>query len=221
MPYYEYNGGNQGGFLSNMPAGVKNILLVNVLAFVALLVNEHKVIELFALFVPTSPFFKIWQPITYMFIHGGAWHILFNMYSLVMFGMVLENVLGTKKFVSFYFVAGIGAALTHIAVQYILFSTGALSEYRLLATPTVGASGSIYGILIAYGMLFPDSRLTLIFPPVTLKAKVFVWIFIGIELFTGITGTMDGVAHFAHLGGMLFGWALLMYWRKTGKLWRH
>jgi len=221
MAYYQYNGGNGGGFLSNMPAGVKNILLVNILAFVALLVNENKVVELFALFVPTSPFFKIWQPITYMFIHGGFWHILFNMYSLVMFGMVLENVLGTKKFVTFYFVAGLGAALTHIAVQYILFSVGGLTEYRLLATPTVGASGSIYGILIGYGMMFPDSRLTLIFPPVTLKAKAFVWIFIGIELFTGITGTMDGVAHFAHLGGMLFGWLLLIYWRKKGKLWKY
>ncbi len=139
-------------------------------------------------------------------------HIFFNMYSLLMFGSALERTLGTQKYLIFYFVSGIGAALTHTLVMY--FTGGA---YYI---PTVGASGAIYGILIGFGMFYPDVRLTLIFPPITLTAKTFVWIFIALELFTGVTGTVDGIAHFAHLGGMLFGWLLLVYWRKTHKLWR-
>lgn len=215
MAYYNYNNNGGGGFmgwLNSLPEATKNILIINVLVFIATCINENLMVRLFAMFVPTSPFFHIWQPITYMFMHGGIWHILFNMYTLLMFGAVVERSIGTKKFTLFYFACGISAAIIHCIFQYVLGAA-------FLGIPMVGASGAIYGILIAFSILYPETRLTLIFPPVTLKAKAFVWIFVGIELFTGVTGTIEGVAHFAHLGGMLCGFLLLTYWRKSGKLW--
>ena len=145
-----------------------------------------------------------------------------------MFGMVVEQVLGTKKFLILYFVTGLGAVALHTGVEWLqvhqmLASSdpSAQIEYtNLLRTPMVGASGAIYGILVAFAMLYPQARMTLIFPPVTLDAKWMVLIFIGIELLTGITGTQMGIAHFAHLGGALFGFLLILYWRKRGELWR-
>ena len=144
-----------------------------------------------------------------------------------MFGSALERTIGSKKFVLFYFVTGLGALLVHflvqgIQVQAVLPEGAQLSQayIDILRTPTLGASGAIYGIQIGYAMLYPNDLWTLVFPPVTLKAKWFVLIFMGIELFTGITGTMDGVAHFAHLGGALFGFLLIFWWKKTGRLWR-
>ena len=148
------------------------------------------------------------------------------MYTFFIFGTVLERSLGTKRFLIFYFVTGLGAAALHTGVEwlqasyYLSYGTPAAmsSYYNLLRTPVLGASGAIYGVLIGYAMFYPNSILTLIFPPVSLKAKWFVLIFAGIELLTGVTGTADGVAHFAHLGGMLFGWLLILWWRKRGKL---
>jgi len=215
MAYYNYSNNGGGGIMGwfrSLPDATKNIFIINVLVFIATYINETRMVMLFAMFVPTSPYFHVWQPITYMFMHGGIFHILFNMYTLLMFGAPLERALGTKKFTIFYFVCGIGAAIIHAGVQYLLGSA-------YLGIPMVGASGAIYGILIGFAMFYPETRLTLIFPPVTLKAKSFVWIFVGIELFTGVTGTVEGVAHFAHLGGMLFGFLLLQYWKKSGKLW--
>ena len=177
----------------------------------------------FAMFYPTSPFFRPWQIITHMFMHGGFWHIFFNMYSLLMFGTVLERSIGSKKFLIFYFVTGLGAVALHTGVEWIeaqifMANEQVMAYHNLLMTPTLGASGAIYGVLIGYAMVYPQSRLTLLFPPVTLTAKWMVIIFAAIELFTGITGTADGVAHFAHLGGMLFGWLLIRMWRRQGKL---
>nr|MCR5759027.1 rhomboid family intramembrane serine protease [Bacteroidales bacterium] len=126
------------------------------------------------------------------------------------FGMVVERTIGTKKFLVYYFLCGLGAAALHIGVQ----SLSGASLY----VPTLGASGAVYGVLLAYAYLFPDSKLTLLFPPVTLSAKWMVLIFLGIELITGITGTAEGVAHFAHLGGALMGWLLMIWWRKRGRL---
>jgi membrane associated rhomboid family serine protease len=144
-----------------------------------------------------------------MFMHGGLGHLFFNMYTLFIFGSVLENVWGTKKFLTFYFVTGIGAALVNIGVQYL---TGSFAL-------TVGASGAIYGILMGYAMLYPDSRLTLLFPPVSMKAKWFVLIFAGIELLLGISNNpADNVAHFAHLGGLIFAFLLIMFWKKKHRL---
>lgn len=224
MSYYYQE--NSGGFLSRIPTVTKNLILVNVLVFVATLINENFMIGTFGLFYPTSPFFRWWQVVTHMFMHGGFWHILFNMYTLFIFGVVVERIIGPKKFLLFYFVCGLGAAALQMGTQYIEMqaflnsgSEAALKGIAVLkSTPTVGASGAIYGVLIGYAMLFPQSKMTLIFPPVTLSAKWMVIIFAAIELFTGVVGFADGVAHFAHLGGMLIGWIMIKWWRKRGVL---
>lgn len=164
-----------------------------------------------------------------MFMHGGFWHIFFNMYTLVMFGTVVERYLGPKKFLLFYFVCGLGAAALHMGVQFLqmqsFMDSAALGHPNAMQniasikmTPTVGASGAIYGLLIGYAMLFPESRMTLLFPPVTLSAKWMVVAFAVIELVTGVSGVNSGVAHFAHLGGMLIGYLLILMWRKRGVL---
>lgn len=234
MGYYNYSYNRGGGFLSSWPPATKSIIIINVLVFIMTLVDRDFMIRNFALFYPASPLFKPWQVVSHMFMHGGFWHIFFNMYTLFIFGCVLERVWGTKKFLVFYFVTGIGAALLHTGVQFIESqiyisqmadgSQQAAAAYQALKyTPTVGASGAIYGVLIGYAMLFPDSVLTLIFPPVSLKAKWFVLIFAAIELVTGITSAGassigGGIAHFAHLGGMLFGWLLILYWKRKRKM---
>ena len=224
MSYYFQE--NRRGFLSSIPPVTKNLIIVNVIVFVATLINENFMIGTFGLFYPSSPYFHWWQVITHMFMHGGFWHIFFNMYTLFIFGVVVERILGSKKFLVFYFICGLGAAGLQIATQYIEMqaflnsaSQSALRSIALLkSTPTVGASGAIYGVLMGYAMLFPESRMTLIFPPVTLSAKWMVVIFAAIELFTGIVGWVDGVAHFAHLGGMLIGWLMIRWWRRRGVL---
>lgn len=224
-----YYGNGRGGFLSSIPTVTKNIIIINILIMIMTALNEEFMIEKFALFYPTSPFFKPWQILTHMFMHGGFWHLFFNMYTLFVFGSVLERVWGPKKFLIFYFVTGLGAAALHTGVQFIQaqvymnqIAEGSLHAqaalHALKMTPTVGASGAIYGLLLGYGMLYPDSRLTLIFPPITLKAKWFVIIFAAIELVTGVTGMGGGIAHFAHLGGMLFGWLMILYWKKKHRL---
>ena len=191
--------------------------------------NGNMMYEKFALFYPTSPFFRIWQPVTHMFMHGGFWHLFFNMYTLYFFGRVLEERWGAKKFLIFYFVTGIGAALVHTGVEWLQMQhwMGQVAEgsmaaqakiHALKMTPTVGASGAIYGVLMGFAMLYPDAMLSLIFPPVSMKAKWFVLIFGGIELLTGITGVGGGIAHFAHLGGLIFGYFLIMYWKKKRTL---
>lgn len=229
--YYYYNGNSpqRSGFLGNVPTVTRNLIIINIIFFIATLINENFMLQTFAMFYPASQFFRIWQPLTHMFMHGGFWHILFNMYTLWMFGSVLERMIGEKKFLIFYFVCGFGAVALHTGVEYLQAqgfieaiaknSPDAITSYmQLKMTPTVGASGAIYGVIIGYAMLFPESRLTLLFPPVTLSAKWMVIIFAGIELVTGITGTAVGIAHFAHLGGMLFGWLMISYWRKKGTL---
>ncbi len=194
--------------MNNIPKAVKHIIIINVLMLVLTYLNNPLMSKWFAL-NPISFIWKPWQLVTYMFMHGGFGHLFFNMYTLFIFGSVLENVWGTKKFLTFYFVTGIGAALVNIGVQYL---TGSFAL-------TVGASGAIYGILMGYAMLYPDSMLTLILPPVSMKAKWFVLIFAGIELLLGISNNpADNVAHFAHLGGLVFAFLLLMFWKKRRRL---
>lgn len=225
MSYY-FQDNKRGGFLSNIPPVTKNLILVNVIIFVATLINENFMIGTFGLFYPSSRYFHWWQVITHMFMHGGFWHIFFNMYTLFIFGVVVERYLGTKKFLVFYFVCGLGAAGLQIGTQYLemqaFINAGTQQALQSIAalksTPTVGASGAIYGVLMGYAMLFPDSKMTLLFPPVTLSAKWMVVIFAVIELFTGVVGFADGVAHFAHLGGMLIGWLMIRWWRRRGVL---
>ena len=207
MSYY-YDNGSRGGFMSNVPKAVKHIILINVLMLVLTYLNNPLMSKWFAL-NPITFLWKPWQLVTYMFMHGGLGHLFFNMYTLFIVGSVLENVWGTRKFLTFYFVTGIGAALVNIGVQYL---TGSFAL-------TVGASGAIYGILMGYAMLYPDSRLTLLFPPVSMKAKWFVLIFAGIELLLGISNNpADNVAHFAHLGGLIFAFLLIMFWKKKHRL---
>ena len=220
MGYYYDNGNN---FISQIPTVTKNLVAINILMFIATLVNENFMVANFAMFYPASPFFKPWQILTHMFMHGGFWHIFFNMYSLLMFGSILERSLGPKKYLIFYFVTGLGAAALHTGVEWmqarVFIANAAVDAYQqLLVTPTLGASGAIYGVLIGFAMLYPQARLTLIFPPIPMTAKWLVIIFAAIELFSGINGIQDGVAHFAHLGGMLFGWLLIRWWRKQGNL---
>ncbi|MCQ2165065.1 MAG: rhomboid family intramembrane serine protease [Bacteroidales bacterium] len=220
---------NTGTFLDNIPKVTKNLIVINVMVFLGTLLNETAMTKAFALFYPTSVYFHWWQPLTHMFMHGGIWHIFFNMYSLLIFGSVIERMIGERKFLIFYFACGFGAVALHLGVEYLQAqhymsqiaagSQSAMAMYQQLKmTPTVGASGAIYGLLIGYAMLFPQAQLTLIFPPVTLTAKWWVIIFAAIELFTGVTGMASGIAHFAHLGGMLIGFILINYWRKNGTL---
>lgn len=229
MSYYSYDNRGRGGLMANVPTAIKNIIIINVLVMIMTSLNKNFMYETFALFYPTSPFFHWWQPVTHMFMHGGFWHLFFNMYTLYIFGSVLERVWGTRKFLLFYFVTGLGAALIHTGVEWIEMQTwlnqaaegsaAALSSiHALKMTPTVGASGAIYGVLMGYAMLYPDSMLTLIFSPVSLKAKWFVLIFAGIELLTGMTGVGGGIAHFAHLGGLIFGYLLIVYWKRNRSL---
>ena len=229
--YYGYDnnqGGMMGRLFGNIPEVTRNLFIVNALMFIATLINQNFMVGTFAVFYPKSPFFRWWQPVTYMFMHGNFWHIFVNMWGLLMFGSALERAIGSKKYLLIFFVTGLGALLIHFGVQYLqvqsLMTAGASSQqayYDILRTPTLGASGALYGIQIGYAMLYPNDKWTLLFPPVTLKAKWFVLIFIGIELFTGVTGTLDGIAHFAHLGGALFGFLMILYWKKKGTLWKY
>ena len=246
MSYFD-DGYGRGGFMSNIPVAVRNIIIVNVVIMIATLLRESFMIEKFALWFPASPYFEWWQPVTHRFMHGSFLHLFFNMYTLYIFGTVLERVWGAKKFLVFYFVTGLGAALVHMGVQWWEYSSAldavhmtssdammAANEMLergaawvpvgfdavkyVLFVPTVGASGAIYGVLMGYAMLYPDSIMRLIFPPVAMKAKWFVLIFAGLELLLGMSSTGTGIAHFAHLGGLIFGFALIMYWKKTRQL---
>ena len=257
-----------------LPNGVKHLLIINILFYLAAVVFRSSLnIDLdnwLALYYIGSDMFRPWQYITYMFMHGSMEHIFFNMFALWMFGYILENFWGTKRFVIFYLLCGIGAGLVHSAVigltsapvladinnyatnpspealiqiynehfQNIINprwitevtnawrngmsgdfgyqTTEALMQIyteRIIGIPTVGASGAVYGILLAFGMMFPEERIYLYFL-VPLKAKWFVIGYAAIELVTGVLGTNDGIAHFAHLGGMLVGLILILLWRK-------
>lgn len=187
----------------------------------------------FALYYVESEWFSPYQIITHMFMHGGFWHLFFNMYTLYIFGTLLENIWGSKKFFLYYMITGLGAAFLHELVMFFQAESynaaiaagdmySGIKLKTLMLTPTVGASGAIYGLLLAYGMMFPNNIMRLIFPPIALKAKWFVLIFGLIEFVSGLSGTMgnsaDNVAHFAHLGGMLFGLIMILYWKKNHRL---
>ena len=201
MPYVQYE-------RRQLPATL-HLIIINVIVYLGIMINERFMVSTFALFYPGTPWFKIWQPISYMFMHGGFWHLFFNMYSLFIFGMAVEKILGTKRYLILYFLCGLGAAAAQLGVQAL--------DPAIQGVPTVGASGCIYGVIIAFAMIFPQAQLTLLVPPVTLSAKWMAIIFIGIELFTGVTGTNQGVAHFAHLGGALVGFLLIWWWYKRRK----
>jgi membrane associated rhomboid family serine protease len=201
---------------SLLPPVVRALLVVNVGMFMLEIASRGQVIYALALWPLESPGstifmqappFQIWQLVSYSFLHGSILHLLLNMYALWMFGSRMENVWGSRSFTFYYFFCVIGAGL----VQLYIATEGA---HEGGIYPTVGASGGVFGLLLGFGLTFPNERLLLIFPPVALQAKWFVLIYGIIELWAGVTGTQAGVAHFAHLGGMLFGFLLLMYWRR-------
>lgn len=155
-----------------------------------------------------APGFMPWQLVTYGFLHGSPSHLIFNMLALFMFGAQVEHVWGARRFFGYYMTCVAGAAVCQLLVGAATMAMGGE------AYPTVGASGGIFGLLLAYGMLFPHQRVMLLIPPVPMKARTLVIVYGVIELLLGVTGTMPGVAHFAHLGGMLFGWLLIRQWRR-------
>ena len=178
------------------------LLLINVAVFCIDYFMGPLFGRLFALW-PIGGGFLPWQVVTYAFMHGSLMHIFFNMFGLWMFGSELERVWGGKRYLQFYFASLLAAAAMQLLVTMLLGSP----------YPTVGASGALFGLLLAFGMMFPNRRIMLIFPPIPMKAKTFVIVFGGLELFFGVTGTQQGVAHFAHLGGMLGGYLMIRYWR--------
>jgi membrane associated rhomboid family serine protease len=209
----------------------KNLLVINVLAFLATYVLQRSGIDLNALlglhFFKASNF-HVYQFLTYMFLHGGFTHILFNMFALWMFGSVIERVWGPKKFLFYYIVCGVGAGIMQEMVQYGNYVLQGLAAYEYVNMggaqismdsyinmwTTIGASGAVYGILLAFGMIFPNERLFIIPFPFPIKAKWLIVGYIAIELFSALSGPGDGVAHMAHLGGMLFGFLLIRYWQR-------
>jgi len=258
-----------------MPPVVKNLIMINIVMLVATWALENIGIDLtekLGLFYPGSEHFRPYQFVTHMFMHANFMHLLFNMFALYMFGKVLEQVWGSKRFLIYFFVTGLGAAALHSFVTYIEISALQKSVAAFINTPspellaafvkahlshpatgvtdlinnwgvapnnpvyiqqgvdlvrailelkidipTVGASGAVFGVLLAFGYLFPNTELMLLFPPVPIKAKYFVIGYGAIELYFGITQSNSNIAHFAHLGGMLFGFILLKYWDKSTK----
>ncbi|KAB8318540.1 rhomboid family intramembrane serine protease [Tolypothrix campylonemoides VB511288] len=201
----------------NLPRVVRTLLIANIVMYLLQwLLGDSALIRHLELWPLGSgndytgaPGFEPWQVVTYGFLHSlqNPMHLLFNMLALVMFGAPLEHVWGEKRFLAFYLVCVAGAALCQLAVGYWNMQQGS-PPY-----PTVGASGGVFGLLLAYGMLFPNQRVMLLIPPIPMKARTLVIVYGAIELFLGVSGRQPGVAHFAHLGGMLFGWLLIRYWR--------
>jgi membrane associated rhomboid family serine protease len=221
--------------MNKLPEVTKNLLAINVLMFLATIVMEKQgisLVNILGLHFFKASDFAPYQFVTYMFMHGGFSHLFFNMFALYMFGSVLERVWGAKRFLIYYFVAGIGAGLLQEVVQYANFVHEGLAAYDGVSTKTgvipmgqflnlwttVGASGAIYAILLGFGLSFPNDKM-FVFPlPFPIKAKFFVIGYAVIELLLGLSNTQDGIAHFAHLGGMLFGLAMILYWRKKRKI---
>lgn len=210
-----------------LPTIVKNLLIINILMYLTTITLTRfnvDLTDLFGLHFFMARDFHIFQLITYMFMHGNFGHLFFNMFALWMFGNTLENIWGSQRFLLFYMVCGIGAGLCQELVQFIQFEM--ITDWQGISTMndsyrialngwnTVGASGAIYGLLLAFGMLFPNSMIYLYFL-IPIKAKWFVIGYAVLELISGLSGG-GNVAHFAHLGGMLFGLILILYWKKHG-----
>lgn len=195
----------------SIPPITRALLAINVVVFLAQMFVGNALILNLALWpigamslAGGSHGFQPWQIVTYSFLHGNGFHLLFNMFALYMFGSELERLFGPKRFMHLYFLSVITAAVTQLVVS----AAAGGDPY-----PTVGASGGVFGLLLAYGMYFPNRKLLLLFPPIPMPARVFVFLYGALELYLGVTGTQQGVAHFAHLGGMLGAFLLIQYWR--------
>ncbi|MDD4514706.1 rhomboid family intramembrane serine protease [Massilibacteroides sp.] len=225
---------NNTGFLSSIPPVTKNIIIINLLLWVATIVLQRvniDLINLLGLHLPWARDFNAFQLVSYMFLHDthSFSHVFFNMFAVYMFGRVLENVWGPKRFLIFYFVTGIGAGLVQELVWTIQLQDLITAEQEMINMGgqiipkgeylnlfvTIGASGAVFGILLAFGMLFPNAPLYIMFIPIPVKAKYFVFFYGLAELLLGVSNSVgDSVAHFAHLGGMLFGFFMIRYWKK-------
>ena len=195
------------------PPVVKNLIIANCIIFLAmsLIPNVNLFFsEYLQLFWFGSPYYHSYQFVTYMFLHGGFWHLFSNMFALWMFGRTLEYELGSRRFLIYYMICGIGAALLQMGIASL---TGEI-YFRL-----VGASGAVMGLLLAFGVMHPNNMIYIMPLPFPIKAKWFVVGYAVLELLLGWSGTDSGIAHFAHVGGMLWGLGLLFYWRKRGKIW--
>lgn len=191
------------------------LLIANIVGFFLQMSADPWMMAYFALWplhtggvYPGEIGFQPWQLVTYSFLHGGLTHLLFNMLALYMFGSDLERVFGRQRFTIYYFVSVISAALAQLAIAAL---------GNLPPVPTVGASGGVFGLLLAFGMYFPRRMVMLIFPPIPMPAWLFVTLYGALELFLGVTGTQQGVAHFAHLGGMLGGYLTILAWRSRSR----
>ena len=185
------------------------LLVANVLAYLLMTGSGLPIMERFALWPPSGfdSLFEPWQIVTYSFLHGSVPHIVFNMIALYTFGASIERLFGSRFYLLYYFACVVSAAICHLVVTSWIGGT---------PYPTVGASGGIYGLLLAYGLYFPNQRVMLLIPPIPMKARTLVIAFAVLELFFGVTGTAAGVAHFAHLGGMLGGWLMIEYRKRRG-----
>ena len=207
----------------NIPPVVKNLLIINFIAYLAQLAFEAHGMDLinaFGLHFIVASDFKVWQLFTYMFLHGGTMHLLLNMFSLWMFGCQAERDFGSQRFLLFYLACGIGAGvfqeLWQLGEYVFLVKDYYVPAEVLNSWATVGASGAVYGVLLSFGMNHPDQKIWLMFPPIPFKAKWFVLFMVVIELAEAFLST-GNVAHFAHLGGMLIGWLLIIYWRRKSR----
>ena len=237
--------------MGRLTDAVKHLLIINVILFFATKLYGDQMYQWLSLWFPENPNFQWWQVFSHMFMHGSFMHNAFNMYALWAFGTPLEQVWGRNKFLFFYFSAGLGSALLHTGVNYLLFNNGleaivagsAMTQNQIIDIlsngqystdwynlasrstienfiqafniPAVGASGAIYGILVAFAFMYSEAKLMLIFLPVPIKAKYFVPVLIGIDLFLGIGNVNTGIAHFAHIGGALIGFIMMWYWKKN------
>ena len=207
---------------------VRHLLIINILVFIGAYLLGDPTYDLptnhsqftwgrywLAMFYPTSEFFRPYQIVTHMFMHADITHLFFNMFGLFMFGPPLESTWGPKRFLYYYLVTGAGALFLYMVIQFIQLNYGG-ADPRFINIPMMGASGAIFGLLAGYGTMFPNSTIQLLIPPIPLKAKYFVLIYGGIELFLGVGGFNTGVAHFAHLGGAITGFLLILYWKNYG-----
>ena len=198
---------------------VKQLLILNGIMYVLTHMLMPQWAPALAMYYPASDFFRPWQIVSHMFMHGNFQHLFFNMFALYMFGSALESALGPKKFLTLYLLSGFGALALYLFVWYLEVSGLTPAQYDyFLSQPyrMVGASGAVFGLLAGYGMLFPESQIMLLIPPIPIKAKYFVVIYAALELYFGISSTNPGVAHFAHVGGAIFGALVILYWRKSG-----
>ncbi len=200
---------------------VKHLLIINVVLYFGSTYLFPLAKDALAMYYPTTDFFKVWQVVTHMFMHADFNHLFFNMFALYMFGSALEAYFGPKRFLSYYMLCGLGAAALYMSIWALEVQSLESYQYQeFVNTPNrvLGASGAVFGLLAGFGTLFPESRIMLLFPPIPMKAKYFVLIFAGLEFFLGISRLNPGVAHFAHLGGALFGFLIILYWRKSRRI---